>query len=78
MVDLAHLAGLNELAQRHGLGLKAHVHADLQQLASLVRGGHHLAPLGQVHGDGLFAEHVRARLQRGDRGVAVRKVGCGH
>jgi len=78
MVDLAHLSGLYKLAERHGFGLKAHVHADLQHLAGLSSRLDHFTALGQVHGDGLFTQHVRPGLQRGDGGVAVGKVRCGH
>ena len=75
VVDLAQLAGLNDLTETVHGGVETVDHADVQNLAGLVLSLLHCQSLGINAGCGLLAKNVLACLQSVDGDEGVHLVG---
>ncbi len=74
---LADLSALDQGADGEEVDVETAVLVNGEELSRLLRGSRHFVKIGDGEGNGLFADHVLARLERADDDLLMYVVRCG-
>src|SRR5262249_46024503 len=77
VVNIAHMAGVDELLHEDAGAGKAKLEAHLEDFSGIAGGAAHLLGLFRIHGQGFFAKNVLPRFQGLDGGEGVKSVRSG-